>query len=285
MYKAVRVATGEIIRTFEQPRFYFVLFVNSILIVQLTDSIKGFSEMVQLSTTPWIFPFLMQQSYIQLLFLAGAVLLFCDAPFTDEGSPYELVRVGKIRWIIGKIIYIILLACIYTSSIIVLSVVLLIPRICFEWEWGKVLGTLAQTNAADVFGNSYIQLDYGIMIKYSPCEAMTYSFLIASCVCAIIGLLTMLLNMLLKKVPGAIGGMLIAALSYFQKNFSNLYTMSFFSPASWMDIGMWNKGIVLSYPTVKYMSLFLVTSIVGLVVLTIISFCGCDDVLKERGGS
>ena len=120
------------------------------------------------------------------------------------------------------------------------------------------------------------------MIKYSPCEAMFYSFLIAWCVSFLVGMFIMFLNLLLKRVPGAIGGMMIALLSYFQKNFSNLYTMSFFSPASWMDIGLWNKGVVLSYPTVEYMVSFFVFFIVGLIIATIILFNKSEDILKRR---
>jgi hypothetical protein len=284
MFKVLEIAKAGILRILGQGRFYFALFVNFILIKQLADSVKGFSETVQTKTAPWIFPFLMQQSYIQLIFLLGAVLLFCDAPFIDTGSSFEMIRAGKGNWIIGKIIYTALLSGIYTFCIIILSVGLLLPRINFSNDWGKVLGTLAQTNAAEVYGNSFIKLDYGIMIKYSPCEAMLYSFLIAWCICFITGMLIMLLNLLFKKIPGAIGGMMIGALSYFQKNFSNLYTMSFFSPASWMDIGMWNKGLVLSYPTIRYMYSFLTLLIFGLITITVILFCRCDDVLKEKGG-
>lgn len=282
MFKAVKIAKGGMLRTLGQARFFFAIFINVILSEQLTSSIKKFSEAVQIKTSPWIFPFLMQQSYIQMIFLAGVVLLFCDAPFINRGSSFEMIRAGKRKWIIGEIIYVLLLSGIYTLAIIFLSVGLLIPRIDLLNEWGKVLGTLAQTNAAEVFGNSYIKLDYGIMIKYSPCEAMFYSFLIAWCVSFLVGMFIMFLNLLLKRVPGAIGGMMIALLSYFQKNFSNLYTMSFFSPASWMDIGLWNKGVVLSYPTVEYMVSFFVFFIVGLIIATIILFNKSEDILKRR---
>lgn len=285
MFKVLELTRANIFRMLGQGRFYFALFVNCILINQLTDSIKGFSEMVHLKTAPWIFPFLMQQSYIQLIFILGAVILFCDAPYIDQGSSFEMIRAGKRKWIMAKIIYTLLMAGIYTMAVLVLSILLLLPRIYICSDWGKVLGTLAQTNAAEVYGNSFITLDYGIMIQYSPCEAMLYSFLIASCICFITGMVIMFLNLLCRKIPGAIGGMLIGALSYFQKNFSNLYTMSFFSPASWMDIGMWNRGIKLSYPTITYMNTFLAILIFGLVTVTIILFCRCDDALKERGGS
>ena len=131
MFKVLEIAKAGILRIFGQGRFYFALFVNFILIKQLTDSIKGFSEMVHMKAAPWIFPFLMQQSYIQLLFLLGAVLLFCDAPFIDKGSSFEMIRAGKLKWIVGKIIFTVLLSCIYTFSIIILSVVLLLPEIQF----------------------------------------------------------------------------------------------------------------------------------------------------------
>ncbi|MBD5464585.1 MAG: hypothetical protein HDR22_01980 [Lachnospiraceae bacterium] len=283
MHKVCQVAKNGVYRTLTHGRFYFALFINLILIKQLTDSIRNFSEAVRINASPWLFPFLMQQSYIQFLFLAGATLLFCDAPFIEEGSSFEMIRAGKKKWIAGKLLYMISISFLYTTAIMLLTIFLLFPRISFQNNWGKVLGTLAQTNAAEVFGNNYISLDYRIILKYEPIEAMVFSFLIAVCVCFIVGLCVLTVNLCFKKVPGALGGITVALMSYFQKNFSNLYAMSFFSPASWMDIALWNRKITLSYPSVNYMVTFLILSIFILCVFSMIVFWRLKDVLNKKG--
>lgn len=281
--KCICVAKNNLCRTLFQGRFYFALFVNLILMKQLTDTINKFSEAVDIKVCPWIFPFLMQENYIQFLFLAGAVLLFCDAPFIDEGSSYELIRAGKLNWIIGKIIYMFGLAVVYTGGVVGITILLLVPNISFQNSWGKVLGTLAQTDAAAVFGNTYIELDYNIMLKYQPVTAMLLSFVLAVFVCFIVGLCVLTINLYFKKIPGAIGGMTIALMSYFQKNFSNLYVMSYASPTSWLDIGWWSNKASLSYPSVSYMITFLGISITIFCALSIITFNNSDDALKKKG--
>lgn len=283
MHRIYQVAKNGIYRTLTHGRFYFALFVNFILIKQLTDCIRNFSEAVGINASPWLFPFFMQQSYIQFLFLAGATLLFCDAPFIEEGSSFEMIRAGKKKWLAGKLLYMLILSVLYTAAIMLLTIFLLFPRISFQNKWGKVLGTLAQTNAAAVFGNDYISLDYKIILKYQPIEAMVFSFLMAVCVCFIVGLCVLIINLCFKKVPGALGGIAVALMSYFQKNFSNLYAMSFFSPASWMDIALWDRKITLSYPSVNYMVTFLTLSIVSLCACSMIVFWRTKDVLKKKG--
>lgn len=283
MQKSVSVAKNNLCRTLFEARFYFALFVNTILIKQLTDTINKFSESVDIKVCPWIFPFLMQEKYIQFLFLAGAVLLFCDAPFVDGGSSYEIIRAGKKNWIVGKIIYMFSLSVIYTSGIVLITILLLIPHVTFQNSWGKVLGTLAQTNAAAVFGNAYIELDYGIMLKYHPVTAMLFSYILSFCVCFIVGLCVLVMNLYFKKIPGALGGMAIALMSYFQNNFSDLYIMSYVSPTSWLDIALWNREVTLSYPSVNYMITFLSMTIIVLSGITVVMFGNSEDILKKKG--
>lgn len=97
----------------------------------------------------------------------------------------------------------------------------------------------------------------------------------------LVGILIMLVNVLQKKIPGAAFGMLVGFFSYFQKNFSNLYRMSFFSPATWMDIGMWNSEIRLSYPTTDYMTGFLFFTISVMLIVSVAAFERSEDIFMK----
>ena len=283
MHRILSVAGNGIFRTLLQSRFYFVLFVNITLIKQLTDSIKNFSELTGVKAAPYIFPFLLQQTFIQLLFLAGAAVLFCDAPFIDQSSSFEMIRTGKKKWLWGKLIYIVGMSFVYTVFLMLVSGLLLFPQITLQKSWGKALFTLAQTNAASVLGNDYIHLDYSLMLQYEPLEAMLMSGLMAWVVCVIVGLCILVINLTFERLPGALGGILVAMLPYFQKNFSNLHTMSFFSPGTWMNITLWNTEVRTLYPTVGYMSIFFILSIVIMVGMSFFRLERVDDILKKKG--
>ena len=283
MRSILSIAGNSVFRALLQSRFYFIIFINITLIKQLTDSIKDFSELTGVKAVPCIFPFLMQQTFIQLLFLVGATMLFCDAPFINQGSSFEMIRTGKKKWLLGKLMYVVGMSFIYTASLMLVSGLLLFPKITFQKGWGKALLTLAQTNAASVLGNDYIRLDYGLMLQYEPLEAMLMSGLMAWVVCLIVGVCILVINLSFERLPGAVGGILIAMLPYFQKNFSNLHTMLFFSPGTWMNITFWNTEIRTLYPTVSYMVIFFILSIAIMVGISFFRLERVDDILKRKG--
>lgn len=283
MHSIISVARNGIFRTLLQGRFYFIIFINITLMKQLTDSIKDFSQLTGVKVVPCIFPFLMQQTFIQLLFLVGATMLFCDAPFIAQDSSFEMIRTGKKKWLLGKLMYVIGMSFIYTATLMLISGLLLFPQITIQKGWGKALFTLAQTNAASVLENDYIHLDYSLMLQYEPLEAMLMSGLMAWLVCIIVGLCILVINLSFERLPGSVGGITVAMLPYFQKNFSNLHTMSFFSPGTWMNITLWNTKVRTHYPTVKYMVTFFVLSIAIMAAISFLQFERVDDILKRKG--
>ena len=121
MRKIAIVSINGLTKLITEGRFLFALVINLVLIKQLTDSVKNFSELVGIKCSPWLFPFLMQENYIQFIFIAGATLLFCDAPFIDHETNFEIIRTGRLNWIMGKELYILAISFIYSIFIMSLS--------------------------------------------------------------------------------------------------------------------------------------------------------------------
>lgn len=71
MYEICTVAGNEVIRAFHKGRIYFALFLNLILIKQLTDSISSFSVAVKVRVTPWVFPFFNRRKLHSAYFHCG----------------------------------------------------------------------------------------------------------------------------------------------------------------------------------------------------------------------
>lgn len=283
MRKALIVALNGVLTGVRQKKFYFALFLNFILMKQIIDLIKTFSVYTGIKVVPAVFPFLMQQSYIQLVFIAGITLVFCDAPFMEYNTTYEMIRTGKMRWLMGKIMYMFCMSIIYTGSIIAITVLLLFPRFTFSTGWGKVLTTIASSNALEQLGIGFFSIDYSIIIKDTPLRAVSLAALISIVVCFLTGTCILMINTCFKHIPGSFGGIAIALLPYFQHNFSNLYTMSFWSPASWLDINLWDASVRLHYPSVTYMIVFFAVSISLSVVVSCVVYGRKDDVLAVKG--
>ncbi len=83
---------------------------------------------------------------------------------------------------------------------------MLLPNIEFSGEWGRVLKTLAQTDAPVQFGIA-LGIPYDIMLAYTPLAATALSALLMWFGCTILGLIMLSLNMVNKNLGTIIGGL------------------------------------------------------------------------------
>lgn len=278
------ICRNNIQRSFINPRTYISFLLVLVLMQQLTQTLRKFSSAMGVKTAPWIYPYLAQKYYIQMILILGIVFLFCDAPFMNESTPFLLIRSGRRNWILGQITYIIIMSFLYYTVIVMMSVLLLYPQVQWQMGWGKILGTLAQTNAASQIGISELLLDYRMQITYTPIAAMGYSFIISWLVGVITGLLMLVLNFCFKYIIGQMVGAAIAFLPYFAINFSSLYDIYYVSPASWMNIMIWTGDRTSKLPTKVYMSLFIGVTILALILIALVKTKKCTiDVVRQNG--
>lgn len=207
-----------------------------------------------------MFPFLTEYSFVQVAIMLAVAFVFCDIPFDDKASEWMILRTGRFDWILGKVLYVILMSGVMTLLFFGVSIILLIPNVQFGTGWGKVLGTLAQTNAADVMGFNALKLDYNLQISCEPLQAALYSILVSWLVLSMSGMLILVCNLLLKKGIGQIVGIGFAFLAFLAPNFSNMYAAYFFSPASWMNISLFVTGDHSRFPTLSYIISFILIS-------------------------
>lgn len=100
----------------------------------------------------------------------GNLLLMSNAPFSNEISAYEMLRLGKKRWINSKILYIILGSFFYSLILIVSSIAFsaFMGTLNFRNEWSDAMNELAIKQpryAIDVFRIMFSQKDYVYAVK------------------------------------------------------------------------------------------------------------------------
>ena len=157
------------------------------------QAVADFAEAMDLKTTPWGFPHMVNDWLCMLVIMAGAAALFCDAPFRSELQNYILPRAGQRAWILGHIFYILALSFLYVLLILIACLLPFLPGLDLQMGWGKVWGTLART----CLGSEYaVQLrinDY-LIGAYRPLTATTLSFLLTWTCCVWLGFLTYFVN-------------------------------------------------------------------------------------------
>ena len=75
-------------------------------------------------------PFIYNSStlHIATLMFLGLMLLFADAPFTEQSAMYSLVRCSRVQWVVGKHMYILLSCAVYYIFSLAVTVLFFSPN-------------------------------------------------------------------------------------------------------------------------------------------------------------
>jgi hypothetical protein len=238
-------------------RIWIVAILLLILTHSYTESFRTMCETVNMDMSPWIFPFLYNNWYVRLLFIAPLLLIFCDAPFTDSNQPYVIVRSGRKYWSIGQMAYIIVTSAVYFLFLFVISILLNIQYIDFSADWGKVLETMANRDGTSTSGiNSTVSSR--ILFYFTPQSAIWFTFLL-SWLCGIfIGMIVYVVNSMTSRrnfgVLTATFFVVLSSAGFEKKNW--------FSPVSWTDLDTIDIGGLSQNPPITY-----VFSVYGILIL------------------
>ncbi|MCL1853517.1 MAG: hypothetical protein FWF88_10910 [Peptococcaceae bacterium] len=231
------------------PRVYIIVFLLGVFLYTMLENVRTFCMAVGRPVTPWIFPFLMDNTYVLFFLMTGVLLLFCDAPFIDAHQPNLMVRAGKKSWALGQVFYIGLASALYFIAVFVVTNVLLLPYVGLSADWGKVLGTLAQTSAGSMYDIG-IGIDYHTMLNYTPPTAIAWSFLLAWLVAVFLGLVSFVVNQSFSRGFGTVAVLFLIFMPWFVSmvgDYTEVFALNkggsqvrvflhYFSPVSWAGL-------------------------------------------------
>lgn len=237
------------------PRIFVLILLLIMIVRNYLSPIIDISKSLGMSITPWVFPYLTCNCYFLLFFMLGIILLFCDAPFCDNTQPYVLIRSNKNEWLLGQIVYLVFASALYVITVILLSIIFLVPYLTFNMDWGKVLGTLSQTEAY-----TGIYIPYKIQLNYSPVQAMILSFISSWIVCVFLGMIMLFFNINFRHTIGNLISCALIAMVIFARN--SPFIVTYFSPVSWASL-----DIIDPTNTTKYPSILLVFSVLGILIV------------------
>ncbi|MCL1791356.1 MAG: hypothetical protein FWG40_08445 [Peptococcaceae bacterium] len=254
------------------PRLYVIVLLLGSFLLSLLVSVRRFCADADVGVTPWLFPFLMDNPYLVFVFMLGILLLFCDAPFIDAHQAGVIIRMGKTTWALGQIFYVMVASALYFAAVFVLSLVLMFPHVGFSWEWGQIIGTLAQTNAGGAYDVPFF-LSYRIMLDYSPVSALAWCFGLCWLLGVFLGLIHFVVNQSLGRGFGTALALFLIFLPFFAFDMGSgrlfvldvgglykIVTVDYFSPVSWASL---NSMDVANYKPLPPRS-YAVSALVGL---------------------
>ena len=231
------------------PRIYVVFITASLYLHSILSPILIFCKNSGHNISLYVFPFIMSHTNSVTLIMLGVILLFCDAPFIEIDQPYIIMRSGRKVWTLGQILYILIASFIYFFFILAFSCLILLPHIEFGMEWGKVIGTFAQTSVAPQH-NIVIPFSFSIYNAYLPIVAMILSFLNCFLISFILGMLIFMLNLNFSRFTGVV---VAALLVFWQAAVTKTWTgFTKFSPVSWVSLARIDTTASTLYPTQQY---------------------------------
>lgn len=217
--------------------------------------------------SPWIFPFLYMQYYTKLLFFFPLVLIFSNAPFVDDNQLYVIARSGRIKWCIGQLIYILTVSALYFIFIIIFSVLLNIKCIEFSNDWGKILKTMASTDAGNQFSIGFYP-DRKVIDLFTPEQAMWFTFLNSWLSGILLGLSSFLFNMAFKGSGPFAASFLLVLSAAAAKNLPVIK----YSPVSWSTLNYIHIAKNDFFPEYSYVKSTYIMLITFLCIIILVAF-------------
>ena len=267
--KTTGVLKSSFRRIIREPRFYVAYLWFMLLSSALLMAIRSLCVSTGISVSPWLLPFLTTESGNQMFVIIGALILFCDAPFLNGTSGWQILRSGRKSWYWGNMIYIWLLSLIYAVGLALIPVIMMLPHVEWADGWGKILGTLAQTSAAAQLGIT--NLNYSIMTRYEPIQAMAFLIFIIWLNAVLIGMINYVFNLYVKQGTGTIISAVIGLSPLMLVRLANYRIAYYISPPLWMDLSVYRYRDYGAGPTFAYAMGILL----GLIVLCmVISYIG-----------
>lgn len=273
------IAQNNLYKWVLNPRIYLVAVLLGAYFHSRIFPILQFCDHYEVGISPFLFPFFLSDDHVVLIVSLGAMLLFCDAPFIDLEQPYIILRAGRKNWVLGQIFYLIIASLFYTVFAFLVMLLLLLPKLELQFDWGKVIGTLVQTTTGSEFGIS-IPFDRYIYFGYSPVEATVISVLLCFSVVLFLGVLMFYLNLRVNRMVGTIvSGLLVLWQLVIRKTATALIR---FSPVSWMKLGQIDLDGSTVYPNLSYVLIGLYAMILIFCVLSVLRIRRTNiDVLKS----
>lgn len=137
---------------------------------------------------------------VTLLFL-GSLLLFADAPFTEQSALYSITRAGRNAWLSGKILYLLVTSILYTSVSVCATILYSIRSAFVGNLWSTPFYEMVLKDAA-VANYRMGMENKTILMNFSPYSAFLTAFVLCVVYFFVNGLFLFAINMGGNRVLG-----------------------------------------------------------------------------------
>ncbi|WP_230399519.1 hypothetical protein [Novisyntrophococcus fermenticellae] len=167
----------------------------------MMSPVREFSKAMNQGISLWMFPVLMNDMIVSFITFSLWCIMVCEAPFKNEGYLYLVGRAGKENWVLGEILFLVLFSGVFTFGLVLSTFIFSLPRLDFTLNWGKVIGTLAYTDASTEFSIPF-SFPISMMSNAAPLKTMLLSILLVWWVAFLLSAFIFTINLVFKTKLG-----------------------------------------------------------------------------------
>ena len=243
------------------------------------NPLRELTYSIKYPVTWCVFPFMISNLSFLILFWFGIIYINSDIPYMQHSNMYQIIRTGRISWALGQ-----LGGTFFRSFILVVftafcSIVSLLPQIEWSLQWGKLIHTIAMTNAAIQYNLKYV-FYYQILGKYSPLQLMIITIVICTFISMFLSSLMFMISLYFNHILAVSITAALTIMLFFVVNIHPKirYILAKFIPTVWAKVVQVNSPVLGYYwvPSIKYMFAFLLIGNIILIILILIKVKKCE---------
>lgn len=262
MVRSFQCAAMHIRKWVSMPRIWLTAILVPIFLYEL-KGIGAYCVANHTAISPWVYPFVIYNSYFIFVLYANFIFLTADAPFMEDWQLFFLVRCGKKRWYFGQVLYLIVTSILYFLFILGVIWIYLIPYMEFQWDWGAILTTLSREPVRGV-----AKVNPYILQSFTAVSATVCSLLLNILMGFFLGLLTFDLNLFFGRGAGNVAAIFLVIQEFFIDFYlPEASAARYFTPLLWVRLSYYTDrewGIPLWYPFLMLAVLILILVFWGL---------------------
>lgn len=269
-------------RSFSESKTWLALAVMTVFSFFIYSPLCKIAEFYQISISPWVFPFFLS-FYLVLIVHGGlCLLIFSDMGEIDGYAHLMICRCGRSSYMIGLLLYIIILSFLYTATLLILSVLFILPVIGWDTDWGTLLYTLS-TSSGQVMEQTgqalSLVVDAEVLSTFTPIKATLFSFMCLWVSAIFVGVLILFCRVWFGKAVGLIPAGIFVCMSLFVRFLGALTIgqwLQYFSPLTWANFGYLDWYYSGFTPSPAYAFTVWTVSIAAMEIGVAVRFCKRD---------
>lgn len=203
-------------QSLRSPRTYIALLIGVIIviidIIPFIEFSKSIGETLNIFDA---FIYYNSNRFNVAITFFGLLILISDIPFTTQNETYIILRTSRIKWVLGKMLYLLVMCAFYYLVLLIVSIVFSTGLFNIGNEWGEPLYALAKDENL-IYSEQYdVYFGYNyILAELTPVSATLISIGLDISYGFIMSLFTFLMNLLFPIILGYIFSMLMHILNY-----------------------------------------------------------------------